>query len=197
MNSKRVGRGSTRSDEGRRRQIGAAALDVIRKGGIGGLTHRAIAQEAAIPLGLTTYHFSSLDDILETAFDLAMEKDISQLTAWIEALDDGADLPSEFTSLIMGLTTNDTDNVYLNFEMILAAVHRPFLQQKAHAWATYLSQLLLPGMTADAASAVAVVYDGTLLRQAVTGKIGDQSEVEASFRRACGDECVWRRTNKV
>jgi AcrR family transcriptional regulator len=44
-----------------------AALEVVAAKGVEGLTHGAVAAVAGIPLGSTTYHFASLDDLLAAA----------------------------------------------------------------------------------------------------------------------------------
>ncbi|HWU08014.1 MAG TPA: TetR family transcriptional regulator, partial [Streptomyces sp.] len=56
-----------RYDPERRERIIDAALRVVADRGIGGLSHRTVAAEADVPLGSTTYHFASLDELLVAA----------------------------------------------------------------------------------------------------------------------------------
>lgn len=56
-----------RYDPDRRQRIIDAAIRVVAGRGIAGLSHRAVAAEADVPLGSTTYHFASLDDLLIAA----------------------------------------------------------------------------------------------------------------------------------
>ncbi|MBH0246908.1 TetR family transcriptional regulator, partial [Streptomyces cavourensis] len=56
-----------RYDPDRRTRIIDAALRVIVADGIAGLSHRSVAAEADVPLGSTTYHFGSLDELLTAA----------------------------------------------------------------------------------------------------------------------------------
>jgi TetR/AcrR family transcriptional regulator, regulator of biofilm formation and stress response len=56
-----------RHDPGRRDRIIDAAIRVIGAEGIAGLSHRSVAGEADVPLGSTTYHFASLDELLIAA----------------------------------------------------------------------------------------------------------------------------------
>lgn len=172
----------------RRERIVRAALTVIGQHGVNGLTHRRVAAEAGVSLGLTTYHFQSLDDILDAAFDVAMAEDMERLTQWLDSLQVGCDLPAELTQYVLRLACDEKESVYVNFELVLAAARRPDLQARAHAWATFLARLFEPYLSNEAAEAVAVVYDGTLLRQTMTGSIGGDEEVASSFRRACGTE---------
>ena len=52
-----------------RQVILGAALECIAKNGLHRLTHRSIAAQAGVPVSLTTYFFSSLDDLIAQAFD--------------------------------------------------------------------------------------------------------------------------------
>src|SRR5258707_13019985 len=55
--------------QGRREQILDAALRVIGQSGRESGTHRAVAEEAGVPLGSTTYYFDSRDDLLVQALE--------------------------------------------------------------------------------------------------------------------------------
>jgi TetR/AcrR family transcriptional regulator, regulator of biofilm formation and stress response len=52
-----------RPDMGRRQLIISAAAELSFRIGLGALTHRAVAEEANVPLGSTTYYFASISDI--------------------------------------------------------------------------------------------------------------------------------------
>ena len=56
-----------RYDPERRQRIIDAAIAVVGERGIAGLSHRAVAAEADVPLGSTTYHFATLDELLVAA----------------------------------------------------------------------------------------------------------------------------------
>jgi DNA-binding transcriptional regulator YbjK len=56
--------------ERRRREILEAALRVIGRDGVAGLTHRAVADEAGVSLAATTYYFASKADLLREASEL-------------------------------------------------------------------------------------------------------------------------------
>jgi DNA-binding transcriptional regulator YbjK len=182
---------STEKGGSRRDRIVVAALEVIRLRGVDGLTHRAVASQAETSLGLTTYYFAGIEEILEAAFDLAMQRDVTFLTAWADSLGEGADLVEALTDLVYKLGERESESVYVNFVLVLAAVHRPHLQTKAHAWANSLTHIMERCLSPEAAASVATVYDGTLLRQAISGNLGRRHDVEAGFRRACADESVW------
>jgi DNA-binding transcriptional regulator YbjK len=64
----RAGGGSDRG--GRTRElILRATQEIIAAHGLSGVSHRAIAARAQVRLSLTSYHFGSLEDLLEASFD--------------------------------------------------------------------------------------------------------------------------------
>lgn len=171
-----------------RQRILEAALEVIRTKGVDGLTHRAIAAQAGVSLGLTTYYFKDLEEIIEESFDLAMKRDTDFLLGWYQNLQKGADVPEELTRLVFSYLETQSENVYVYFVLVLAAVHRKQLQKKANEWASFMTNLFAQNFSAEAAIAIATIYDGTLLRQAITGNVGTHNEIKEGFQRACGEE---------
>ena len=65
-------RPSTRSAE-KRDRIGEAVLAVLAEHGIGGLTHRRVAQAAGVPIAATTYHYATKADMLADAFQRLLD----------------------------------------------------------------------------------------------------------------------------
>src|SRR5436190_15245629 len=60
---------ATKTTPGRREQFLDAALRLIGRSGREAVTHRAVAEEAGVPLGSTTYYFDSRDDLLGQALE--------------------------------------------------------------------------------------------------------------------------------
>ncbi len=77
-------------DPGRRDRIAAAALEVALAQGVHAVSHRAVAAAAGVPLGSTTYHFRTLDDLLAAAMGRAAAAFAAELDAWDAALGDDA-----------------------------------------------------------------------------------------------------------
>jgi DNA-binding transcriptional regulator YbjK len=51
-----------------RAKINGATLQIIKRDGMRGVRHRAVAKEAGVPLGATTYHFKNIEDLIVSAF---------------------------------------------------------------------------------------------------------------------------------
>src|SRR3954452_3090498 len=77
----RQSRGEARIDE-----ILRATLDVIRREGIGAVTHRTVSEASGVPLGSLTYYFASKQDLLRAALQLFVSEDIARLRATAEEL---------------------------------------------------------------------------------------------------------------
>lgn len=65
--------------EARREAILRATLSVIAAHGTDGVTHRAVATEAGVPLSATTYWFSSRDELLEETLRFAAREETDRL----------------------------------------------------------------------------------------------------------------------
>lgn len=57
----------------RKEEVLKSALVLVAEYGLTGVTHRAIAEHASIPLGSTTYYFKKIEDIHFAAFKLFQE----------------------------------------------------------------------------------------------------------------------------
>lgn len=63
----------TRKGERRRQQVLRAAAGVLMAEGLRALTHRRVAQAAGVPLGTTTYYFTSRGDLLRATVGVLIE----------------------------------------------------------------------------------------------------------------------------
>ncbi len=69
------GRKTRRADGHARRQaLLEATLRIIQRDGIRAVRHRAVAQEAQVPLAATTYYFKDINELISDAFTLFAEQ---------------------------------------------------------------------------------------------------------------------------
>ncbi len=61
----------------KRNSILRAALEIIKREGIRGVRHRAVADLAQVPLSATTYYFQDIDELIVDAFVYFMQQNIS------------------------------------------------------------------------------------------------------------------------
>jgi DNA-binding transcriptional regulator YbjK len=118
--------------ERRRREILEAALRVIGRDGVAGLTHRAVAEEAGVPLAATTYYFASKVDLLREAGELAIERVGSGAVAPAAAR---PTTPERLASAIAALlAATPVGERFVHYEIGLEAGRRPALRGLTFAW---------------------------------------------------------------
>lgn len=159
-----------------------AAGQLIGEVGVAGLTHRLVAARAGVPLGATTYYFTSLDDLSEAALRHLTEEMAAELDTWAAALDSGADLPATLAGLMAGYLA-DRGRALPETELYVAAGRRPELRPLARAWGDGLVRVLGAHAEPAAARAVAVFLDGVLVHALVRDEPIDQPALRAALTK--------------
>ncbi|MBT2504422.1 TetR family transcriptional regulator [Streptomyces sp. ISL-98] len=167
-----------RYDPERRRRIIDAAIRVVGSKGIAGLSHRSAAAEADVPLGSTTYHFKTLDELLVAALRQASEG-FAKLVSERGALQDPeADVAEELAALMGEWISGDRTGVELEYELYLAALRRPALRPVAAEWCAGVADHLARRTDPVTARALVALMDGICLQVLLTG-----AEYDAAYAR--------------
>ncbi|KOU01635.1 TetR family transcriptional regulator [Streptomyces sp. NRRL F-5755] len=176
-----------RYDPDRRQRIIDAAIRVVAGRGIAGLGHRAVAAEADVPLGSTTYHFASLDDLLIAALRQVNGEWLAGIEAWVRGVDPDVPLADELTRLVEESLGGDRSRVELEYELYLAALRHEAVRPLAAECLDTMAELLRR-RTGDAGTARALVglIDGLMLQHLLTGREFDRAEVRDAVARVIG-----------
>ncbi|MEU7255865.1 TetR family transcriptional regulator [Streptomyces rimosus] len=176
-----------RYDPDRRQRIIDAAIRVVAGRGIAGLSHRAVAAEADVPLGSTTYHFASLDDLLIAALRRVNGEWLAGIEAWVRGVDPDVPLADELTRLVEESLGGDRSRVELEYELYLAALRHEAVRPLAADCLDTMAELLRR-RTGDAGTARALVglIDGLMLQHLLTGREFDRAEVRDAVARVIG-----------
>ena len=83
----------------RREALLRAAVEIVAERGVGGATHRAIAERAGVPPSTTTYFFASIDELVLEALRHFTEQRIEQLNALSVVLAERDTGPEEIARL--------------------------------------------------------------------------------------------------
>jgi len=173
-------------DPDRALRISRAALEVVGERGVEGLTHRAVAAAAGVPLGSTTYHFKDLDDLLVAAIVEAKRATDAELFAWNDALHrDGGELPTALASYVLDMLVHHWGRTVVEIELYMAALRRPRLLELSQEWDEGLRSVLEQHTDPESAKILAMTVDGVLVRAMIHGK-PTQAELESIFRRVAG-----------
>jgi TetR/AcrR family transcriptional regulator, regulator of biofilm formation and stress response len=129
----------------RRRALLDATVRVIGRGGIAAVDHRAVAAEAGVPLGSTTYYFDSKDDMVARALEHVAEREAERLRAESDggALDVGPDLlPERLADILIDAWAGDRVTLLAQYELYLESARRPDLRPAAERWDAAYRDLL-------------------------------------------------------
>ncbi|WP_418956366.1 TetR/AcrR family transcriptional regulator [Streptomyces tritici] len=172
-----------RYDPDRRRRIVDAALRVVGRAGLAGLSHRTVAAEADVPLGSTTYHFASLDDLLVAALRRAGEGFGRLLRDDPALADPTADLAAALARLLGVWIRGDRTGVELEYELYLAALRRPALRPVAAEWTAQVTALLARRTDPATARAAVALMDGIGLQVLLTDGLYDEDHAREMLAR--------------
>lgn len=172
-----------RYDPERRQRIIDAAIRVAGRGGLAALTHRSVAAEADVPLGSTTYHFTTLDDLMTAALRQANEGFAKVVAARGALSDPRTDLPTELAAWLGEWLARDRTGVELEYELYLAALRRPALRPVAAEWADGTAALLARRTDPLTARALVALMDGICLQVLLTDTPYDERYAREALSR--------------
>lgn len=130
-------RGSGPRGAARRAALLDATVRVIGRGGIAAADHRAVAAEAGVPLGSTTYYFDSKEDMVAQALAHVAEAESERLRVLAERgfLERGAgSLAARLADALLDLWTGDRVVLMAQFELYIESGRRADLRESAAAW---------------------------------------------------------------
>lgn len=171
-----------RYDPERRQRIIDAAIRVVGAHGIAGLSHRRVAAEADVPLGSTTYHFASRDDLLVAALHQISTEWLAAVEHWVESIDPDLPLGDEIARFVEESLSGDRTRARLEYELYLAAVHHASVRPIAAECVDGLTALLLRRTGDEArARALAALLDGLMLQLLLTDRPVVRAEIRAAL----------------
>lgn len=124
----------------KRNQILDAALRILARSGIGGLTMRAVAKEASVALGLVNYYFETKHSLVSAALERIGSQDL-ELVAPMDAMDPQQRLTDALARVVDADLLN-TDYIGLRLQLwSLAGVDPVFGQINQTAQSQYRQHL--------------------------------------------------------
>jgi TetR/AcrR family transcriptional regulator, regulator of biofilm formation and stress response len=163
----------------RRRQLVDAALAVLERDGIAGLTHRAVADQAGVPLASASYHFAGIDDLIVTALLRATD----DLAATLRA--DPADRSlARLAQLLADELHTRRDLLIAEYELYLLAARRPHLRPAALGWLELVADAFAPELEGIERQAFQATIEGICLHALLTDAQPDAADIEATLQVA-------------
>ncbi|MFE4248833.1 TetR/AcrR family transcriptional regulator [Streptomyces sp. NPDC056910] len=163
-----------RYDPERRQRIIDAAIRVVGEKGIGGLSHRSVAAEADVPLGSTTYHFKTLDELLVATLRQANEGFAKALAGSAVFEAPRARLAAGLAAVLGEWLAGERTGVELEYELYLAALRRPALRPVAAEWGEDVAEELARHTDPVTARALVALMDGICLQVLLTDAVYEE-----------------------
>jgi TetR/AcrR family transcriptional regulator, regulator of biofilm formation and stress response len=157
--------------EARREAILRATLGLIGEHGPDAVTHRAVADQAGLPLSATTYWFASKEELLQEAFLLAAREEVERVERVVlelapRELDVAEWAASVAAALAADLEASPIRHVAFT-ELVLEGTRRPWLREEVDRWQTAYLKLAELGLRATGSPEP--VTDARLVVGAITG----------------------------
>ncbi|MBC7304485.1 MAG: TetR family transcriptional regulator [Nocardia sp.] len=166
----------------RRAQIIEATLEIVRRDGATGVTHRTVAKEAGITTSLTLYYFAILDDLLVAALTSVTEEYTGRIQDLIDTEDDPLD---GLSALIAESGGPGRERALAERELSTLAARRPALRPAARAWRDKVAELARTQTNdPDAIEAVVALSDGLCTAILLDDREADPEHIRAVLQRA-------------
>nr|WP_281728207.1 TetR family transcriptional regulator [Cellulomonas denverensis] len=154
-----------------------AAVRVVGTGGLGAMTHRAVADEAGVPLGSTTYYFRDRDDLLRQTMQHAIEVEAGRMAAIVDRAPQTPSVDGSvalLTEIFLDKSVADPLYDLALFELFLEATRNPVAREQTQRWTTLIAGIVdrvLPATTpqvprSTVVQVVAALIDGLMLEAA-------------------------------
>ncbi|MFE0027744.1 TetR/AcrR family transcriptional regulator [Amycolatopsis sp. NPDC059021] len=173
------------ADPQRRERMITAAERVVIGAGLAGLSHRAVAEEAGVPLGSTTYYFATLSELRQAALRRLLENYRAWLHEWAERIGrpPPAKLVGHLTDMVCEGIAEHRQHIVAEFELSVAALRDPEVAEVATGYSAVTTEVLSAMAGKRAALALTAAFNGVHL-EALTRPGGLSRRQIASVFRA-------------
>jgi DNA-binding transcriptional regulator YbjK len=169
-----------------RQRIIQSAQKILVNEGFSAVTHRAVADDAAVPLGSTTYHFKDKQELISESLGQLLEEDRARRLKIRVPVNASAQSVSNYlVQVLVPPGFRSRKKIGILFERIVEASHSPKLSKMIdddqQELKTILNQSLGKFGTTISAELVQAVFDGRAL-QWLNGK-GSFESLEQVFSK--------------
>jgi len=180
----------TPKGERRRYALVCAAAELLCEGGFESVSHRAVADRAGLPLASTTYYFSSLEELIETAVDYLGTAEVSALRDRVRELPRRRRGAEAAADLLVDLLAGESnrDELISRYERYIACARHPELRDierrlMRHRISAVGEAMARSGRRARADMMTALLYsvDGAVVSALVDDADGPRESVRATL----------------
>ncbi|WP_197380910.1 TetR/AcrR family transcriptional regulator [Mycolicibacterium mengxianglii] len=161
-----------------------SALTVLARDGVAGITHRAIGEEADIPLGSITYHFATLDDIVQLAFQTHVERLAARFEERLASCAPGPDLIECIVTAVTDDLAANPNELAVTYELYGDAVRRADTKRLTQAWMERAEDALAQHFDRSTARLLDVVIEGLMVHVSIAQQPISKDAVRALLTTA-------------
>ncbi|MGO1543313.1 MAG: TetR/AcrR family transcriptional regulator [Gulosibacter sp.] len=172
------GKSTRRFDPGRRERLIEAALLVVEDRGMDGLTFRAVAEKANVPLGSTTYHFTDKIELVQEMLRTTRIRSRNYAREALEKAVSEVGLSRGLAQLIENLTVRRHRLLVLEHELYFFSLHKPDLREESLTWSQDFVDLISNYTDATTASALGYLFDGVGMQSALLDLLFFADDIE-------------------
>ncbi|MGW4210405.1 TetR/AcrR family transcriptional regulator [Lentzea sp. NPDC004789] len=149
-----MGMPPSRKGARRKTEIIDAALRIIGREGILGVSMRAVAVEGSVPLGTVTYYFTNKEELIEAAFLRHTQRETARIVSAIARLGTltRADLARGLADFVIQGLSEYREQLRTEYQFLNASVRHENLQRASAAWLQSLAAHLEERLTAFSSS---------------------------------------------
>ncbi|WP_249133145.1 TetR/AcrR family transcriptional regulator [Bradyrhizobium sp. AUGA SZCCT0182] len=181
----------------RERPLMEATLRIIGRNGLDGVTHRAVAAEAAMSVGAITHHFATREILVDAALRFALTREVGRLRALALSLQSKAFDAGAWIDTLVGWYSQelktDAETHIACFEAFLAAArserHRLVVAEWFDTWRQSAELALRAAGSSDPRGHADLFVSsliGILLQQLATPRRGFRQETRTALSELVG-----------
>ncbi|KAF1020372.1 MAG: HTH-type transcriptional regulator RcdA [Paracidovorax wautersii] len=169
-------------DPGRRERLVDTALSIMLIQGVQGVSHRAVAAEADVPLGSTTYYFRDLDALLMASIERLTQRRRMEMETWSADIASLDALITGLAELIITRLTRDRQETMLSYELYFLALRRPAFRFYSEASTQVLRDTIRRFADEDTTRALTALVDGLVVQGLLSTHIPTQHDLLVAMR---------------
>ncbi|KKO72001.1 TetR/AcrR family transcriptional regulator [Kerstersia gyiorum] len=169
-------------DPGRRDRLVDAALSIMLAQGVQGVSHRAVAAEAGVPLGSTTYYFRDLDALLIASIERLTQRRRIEMETWSADIASLDELLARLAELIVARLSRDRVETTLSYELHFLALRRPAFRFYSEASTQVLRDTLRQFADEKTTRALTLLVDGLVIDGLLTNRVPACQDILAAMR---------------
>lgn len=169
-------------DPGRRDRLVDTALSLMLTKGVQGVSHRAVAAEAGVPLGSTTYYFRDLDALLMASIERLTQRRQIELDAWSADIASLDALITGLAELIVTRLTCERQETMLSYELYFLALRHPAFRFHSEASTQVLRDAIQRFADEDTTRALTALVDGLVIEGLLSTHIPTRQDVLTAMR---------------